>query len=220
MEWITLHWETLLAIAGAIYTLVSLIVGLTPSTKDDAFLRRIAEWLSFLAPSNSGRVLAAPGTRGKSKDDDRDDGVGPTGGALTLGLILFLVACSTGQLQAHATAARLSRATLEGARVGIESACAPARSAEMARGGVSPDDHAKHVARCRKAGAGHELTRQAWLTYVDAVLAAGSGGKVDLVDIIAWAARLARTYTALAEVLVELGLEPPQLPAQLRGRSS
>lgn len=44
MEWIQANWTTVLAIYGAIVVLATLIVKLTPSTKDDEFLGKVVRF--------------------------------------------------------------------------------------------------------------------------------------------------------------------------------
>lgn len=64
-------WEAWLAIGGAAWTLLSLIVKATPTTADDAWLARIVQRVSFLRPPNvpDGLLpgplarLSLPGTR-------------------------------------------------------------------------------------------------------------------------------------------------------------
>jgi hypothetical protein len=169
------------------------------------------------APGEADRASAVL-YRLRGDDVDRERSTAAARGAVlfaVLACVAPLGGCSTGQLQAHTTAARLARSTLDTTATGIEAACAPAVSERMGRAGVSADDHAEHRDRCTRAAAGHEVTRQSWLGYVDAVLAAASGGRVDLGDILAWAAQLTEAYGAVAELLRELGREPPPLPREL-----
>lgn len=64
MEWILAHQGELLAALGSLWGLVTIIVGLTPSTKDDNVVRRIAERFAFLKPSNTdGSPLSLPGAK-------------------------------------------------------------------------------------------------------------------------------------------------------------
>ena len=52
MEWITTHWKDILAIIGGIVTVASLIVKLTPTQKDDAFLAKVIKVLAALSLFN------------------------------------------------------------------------------------------------------------------------------------------------------------------------
>lgn len=52
MEWITAHWEDILAIIGAVVTAASLIVKITPTQKDDAFLAKVIKVLAALSLFN------------------------------------------------------------------------------------------------------------------------------------------------------------------------
>lgn len=52
MEWITQHWKDILAIIGAVVTVCSLIVKLTPTQKDDNFLAKVIKVLAALGLFN------------------------------------------------------------------------------------------------------------------------------------------------------------------------
>ncbi len=45
MEWIQANWTTVLAIYGAVVALATLIVKLTPSTRDDEILGKVVRFL-------------------------------------------------------------------------------------------------------------------------------------------------------------------------------
>jgi len=49
MEFITQHYQDILAIIGAVVTLATLIVGLTPTTKDDEILGKIVRVLDYFS---------------------------------------------------------------------------------------------------------------------------------------------------------------------------
>lgn len=49
MEFITNHWNDILSVVGAVVSLATLIVGLTPTTKDDEFLGKIVRILDFVS---------------------------------------------------------------------------------------------------------------------------------------------------------------------------
>ena len=53
MEWIHIHGKDILAIIGAVVTLASLVVKLTPTSKDDAFLAKAIKLLSALSLFNA-----------------------------------------------------------------------------------------------------------------------------------------------------------------------
>ena len=59
LSWILTHYDEVLAAVGYGYLAVSIIVGLTPTKSDDAFLAR----LSFLAPANAKGTFKLPGGR-------------------------------------------------------------------------------------------------------------------------------------------------------------
>lgn len=65
MDWITENWDTLVAIVTAGLALASLITRLTPTPKDDEFVRRLVGFLSFLRPADSDEVFKAPFTKAK-----------------------------------------------------------------------------------------------------------------------------------------------------------
>lgn len=48
MNWITEHWQDLLAITGALFVLLRLIVALTPTPKDDQLLAKAETWYEKL----------------------------------------------------------------------------------------------------------------------------------------------------------------------------
>lgn len=79
VEWITENWDSLMMIAGSVWMVVTIVIGLTPSTKDDAWLRRVAERWSFLKPSNAeGQPLSLPGQLPKVKvrEVQKPEGIG------------------------------------------------------------------------------------------------------------------------------------------------
>jgi len=49
MEFITQHYQDILAIIGAVVSLATLIVGLTPTTKDDEILGKIVRVLDYFS---------------------------------------------------------------------------------------------------------------------------------------------------------------------------
>lgn len=52
MEWITTHWQEILAWIGGIVTAASIIVKLTPTQKDDNVLAKVIKVLSALSLFN------------------------------------------------------------------------------------------------------------------------------------------------------------------------
>lgn len=63
MEWVEQHWEQLAAAAAALYALVSIIVALTPTPRDDEWLKRLMDWLSILKPKDADGTLKVPLTQ-------------------------------------------------------------------------------------------------------------------------------------------------------------
>jgi hypothetical protein len=133
---------------------------------------------------------------------------------IALTIVVLLSGCSASALRAHASTARLTRPAIDGVAAGLEEACSVERAEALGRAG-DVAGYAQLRERCARGKASHETVRQAWITYLDAVLAGASGGDVDIGDVLAWGVRLAATYHALAELLRELGRDPPPLPAQL-----
>lgn len=68
IDWITANWDQIAAALVGLYGVITVIVGLTPTPKDDAFLRRLSERLSFLAPRGIAPKLKLPGAAPKRDD--------------------------------------------------------------------------------------------------------------------------------------------------------
>lgn len=62
-RWIQANPDTVAEIGAALYALLSIVVGLTKTKEDDRWLKRIAQALSFLQPSNSDGTLKIPAKR-------------------------------------------------------------------------------------------------------------------------------------------------------------
>lgn len=65
MEWITTHWQQILAWIGGIVTAASIIVKLTPTQKDDNILAKIIKILAALSLFNPDGSLIG------KKDEDK-----------------------------------------------------------------------------------------------------------------------------------------------------
>lgn len=52
VAWLTEHWKDVLAVIGGVVTTASLIVKLTPTQKDDAFLANVIKVLAALSLFN------------------------------------------------------------------------------------------------------------------------------------------------------------------------
>lgn len=63
IAWIQAHWKDILAIIGGVVTVASIIVKLTPSTKDDDVLAKIIKILAALSLFNPDGSLV-----GKKED--------------------------------------------------------------------------------------------------------------------------------------------------------
>lgn len=53
MNWITQHYDEVLQIIGAVVALATLVVKLTPTQKDDAFLAKVIQILSVFSLCNA-----------------------------------------------------------------------------------------------------------------------------------------------------------------------
>lgn len=51
MDFLIDNWEQIAIALASLWALISVVVGLTPSTSDDRALRRVAEIISLLKPS-------------------------------------------------------------------------------------------------------------------------------------------------------------------------
>lgn len=66
MEWITTHWQEILAWIGGVVTAASIIVKLTPTQKDDNILAKIIKILAALSLFNpDGSII------GKKEKEDK-----------------------------------------------------------------------------------------------------------------------------------------------------
>jgi hypothetical protein len=63
MEWITTHWQEILAWIGGVVTAASIIVKLTPTQKDDNILAKVIKILAALSLFNPDGSLV-----GKKED--------------------------------------------------------------------------------------------------------------------------------------------------------
>lgn len=71
MEWIHTHGKDLLAIIGGIVTVVSIIVKLTPTPKDDAFLAKAIKILSALSLCNADGSFIGSGAVKEEKEEGK-----------------------------------------------------------------------------------------------------------------------------------------------------
>lgn len=58
LEYITTHGETILAWIGAIVSCASIIVKLTPTTKDDTILEKVINFLDYFSVVNTKKNQA------------------------------------------------------------------------------------------------------------------------------------------------------------------
>lgn len=60
VEFFAEHWGSIVIGFGILWSAASFIVGLTPTPKDDAFLAKIAPFVSFLQPKDAPGTLKRP----------------------------------------------------------------------------------------------------------------------------------------------------------------
>ncbi|MCP5044200.1 MAG: hypothetical protein GY944_24490 [bacterium] len=113
-------------------------------------------------------------------------------------------------LRIHATAAQATREALDATAGGIDLACEP----DDVR--VS-DEPATRARRCLRAAEVHDAAREAWDTWVDAILLAASGGDFDAMAALTFGLDLARLYGEVADILRAWGHSPPDLPDLIGG---
>ena len=70
VSWITANLGNIGAIVGALLTVASMITALTPGSKDDNVVKKIAGFLSFLTHKNTTGTLKAPGTAAPVPEDE------------------------------------------------------------------------------------------------------------------------------------------------------
>lgn len=58
MDWFTAHWSDIFAIYGAVVALASIIVKLTPTTRDDEILGKIIAVLDVFSTEHKARDAA------------------------------------------------------------------------------------------------------------------------------------------------------------------
>lgn len=60
--WIMSHWQEIVAIIPALIAIATVVTAFTKTPKDDAWVRRIAGWLSFLTHKDTTGTVKMPGT--------------------------------------------------------------------------------------------------------------------------------------------------------------
>lgn len=61
MEWLTTHWDEILAVFGAVVGLATAIVKLTPTQKDDTILAKVIKVLVALSLCNEDGTFKKEG---------------------------------------------------------------------------------------------------------------------------------------------------------------
>ncbi len=70
ISWFLGNWGVLLSLVFALLGVAQLITGLTNTPKDDAVVRKILDFLSFLKPKDAAGTFKVPLTRTPSPADD------------------------------------------------------------------------------------------------------------------------------------------------------
>ena len=65
IDWLRANWDLIAAGLTSLYGVATVVVALTPTPEDDAFLRRLAERLSFLSPPGAKGAAKLPGAKPK-----------------------------------------------------------------------------------------------------------------------------------------------------------
>ena len=69
LDWTLANLDAIGAAFASLYAVVTIVVGLTPTPKDDDFLRRLSERLSFLAPRGVAPKIKLPGAAPKREPE-------------------------------------------------------------------------------------------------------------------------------------------------------
>lgn len=65
MSWILSNWDTVLGCVTAILGVLSTVTAMTPTPDDDAFVKKIVDFLSVLKPKDAAGTLKMPFTSTK-----------------------------------------------------------------------------------------------------------------------------------------------------------
>lgn len=65
MNWITAHWPAVVSVAGALYTLLSIINGLVQNPEAKSFIGTVIDGLSFISRAQAPGSIKAPLTLSK-----------------------------------------------------------------------------------------------------------------------------------------------------------
>ena len=68
MTWIQSHWATIVSIAGAAYTLLSVINGLIQNPEAKSVLGKLIDGLSFLSRASAPGTVKSPLTLSKAPE--------------------------------------------------------------------------------------------------------------------------------------------------------
>jgi len=129
---------------------------------------------------------------------------------LIVGCVLCAALSGCGStLSRHVQAATVTRSALDITSTGIEEACAPA----VVRATEDPPERA---GRCLRVLDAHEAARAAWIAWVEALVIASEDPEL-LDAALALAGPILAFYAELGDVLRDLGLSVPALPALLGG---
>ena len=212
--WVVEHWALVAQIVAGLFGVVSLIVGATPTPKDDEVLRDIRRFLvrlSLLQPKDAPGTLKFPGTFPPP----------PTAGLALL--IAFSVALGTAgcaTLGTHATAARVMGLAQEHSREYV----LEQREAAVLRTARQAFESGSSQAEVHLAA---DMERENWIcpvegqrayslaleVYIDQVLLIHAEGReVTFAEVGRWLAQALRLFEQVKACLIELGVEWPDRP--------
>lgn len=63
ITWVQDNWDTLVSLLIAIYAVLNIVVGLTPTAKDDEWLKKFSQFLAFLTPRDAEGTIKMPLTK-------------------------------------------------------------------------------------------------------------------------------------------------------------
>lgn len=61
--WIQENWDSLVALLFAVYAVLNIVVGLTPTARDDEWLKQVSQFLAFLTPKDANGTIKMPLTK-------------------------------------------------------------------------------------------------------------------------------------------------------------
>lgn len=203
LDWIFAHQGDLVTGAGLLWGLVSLVIGLTPSTADDEWLRKVGERISVLKPSNATGTVKLPGASASTTTNT-------DASALVVLLVVGALAapttgCAAGRYRTHLTAAQTAHTVIDQAGAALEQVCTTTRLAEL-EGAEGAERALRFGERCEAAREGQHAMSELWEDWVTIAAARG----LDDPDVAAKAVELSETWAEVTQLVAALG--GPTLP--------